>query len=111
MNKYKNKKIWAYNRWWDSRFECDYYYFLVLKEKAREISNLRTQVPFTLINKSKYGTEIKYIADFVYEKNGELVVVDTKGVLTPVYKLKSRLFAERYGFKIKEVRANEKWEI
>lgn len=111
MNKYKNKKVWAYNRWWDSQFEYNYYYFLLQKEKEGIISDLQIQVPFVLIEKSKYGTAIKYVADFVYNKDGNMVVVDAKGVKTPVYKLKSRLFAEKYGFEIKEVKFNSKWAV
>ena len=42
------------------------------------------------------------MADFVYLENGQLVVEDVKGVRTPVYKLKKRLMAERFGIEVKE---------
>jgi len=111
MNKYRNKRVWAFGRWWDSQFEYNYYYYLLEKEKQGIINDLQIQVPFTLIDKSKYGTAIKYIADFVYYKDNKMVVVDAKGVKTPTYKLKARLFAERYGFEIKEVRNDSKWSV
>lgn len=73
-------------------------------EKAKAIQDLKTQVAFPLIGKSEYGREIKYIADFTYYENGKLVVEDTKSpaTRTPVYRLKKRLLAERYGLIIKE---------
>lgn len=73
-------------------------------EKAKAIQDLKTQVAFPLIGKSKYGREIKYIADFTYYENGKLVVEDSKSpaTRTPIYRLKKRLLAERYGLIIKE---------
>ena len=75
---------------------------LKLLERAGVIKDLRRQVPYILINKSSYGRAIKYVADFVYLENGQLVVEDVKGVRTPVYKLKKRLMAEIYGIEVKE---------
>jgi len=71
-------------------------------EKAKAIQDLKTQVKFPLIKKSAHGREIVYIADFVYYENGKMVVEDTKGFKTDVYKLKKRLMAELYDIEIKE---------
>ena len=71
-------------------------------EQAKAIQDLKLQVTFPLIKKSKYGREIKYVADFTYYDNGHLVVEDAKGYRTDVYKLKKRLLAELYGIEIKE---------
>lgn len=87
----------------DSKHEASRYKELHLLERAGEITNLRLQVPFELIPKSKYGMPIRYIADFVYnDLNGSLIVEDAKGVKTLVYKLKRRIMAEKYGIEIKE---------
>lgn len=86
----------------DSKKEAKIYSELKLLERAHEISNLRLQVPYILIEKSEYGREIKYIADFVYEEKGQTVVGDAKGIRTDVYRLKKRLMAEKYGIIIKE---------
>ena len=88
----------------DSKHERDRYVELTLLEKAKVIQDLKTQVSFPLIPKSKYGREIKYVADFTYYENGELVVEDTKSPITktPVYRLKKRLMAEKYDIEIKE---------
>lgn len=73
--------------------------YLVLKEQERQglISDLQMQVPFVLIpaqyeevktitkrGKEKISKKLierkcQYVADFVYTKNGEVVVEDTKG--------------------------------
>ena len=88
----------------DSKHERDRYVELTLLEKAKVIQDLKTQVSFPLIPKTKYGREIKYVADFTYYENGELVVEDTKSPITktPVYRLKKRLMAEKYDIEIKE---------
>lgn len=87
----------------DSKHEAKRYQELRLLEQAGEISNLRLQVPFELIPKSKYGMPIRYIADFVYNDNlGNLIVEDAKGVKTAVYRLKRRMIAEKYGIEVKE---------
>lgn len=105
-SKFFNKKIETKYGKFDSKRE----YTIFLKYKRQEelgiIKNLQRQIPFVLIDKSEYGREIKYIADFVYEEisSGEILVVDVKGLETPVFKLKARLFAERYGREIKIVK-------
>ena len=85
-----------------SKKEAQRYRELKLMEQAKAIQDLQIQVAFPLIKKSEFGREIKYIADFVYFDNGHMVVEDTKGFKTDVYKLKKRLMAELYGIEIKE---------
>lgn len=105
MNKYHAVKTTIDGIRLASCFESNRYAELELLERAGIIEDLRLQVPFVLIPKSKYGRAIKYIADFVYTQNGEVVVEDTKSpaTITPVYKLKRRIMAEKYGIVIKEV--------
>ena len=51
----------------------------------------------------------QYRADFVVEyPDGTLVVEDTKGVLTPEYKIKSKLMLAVFGIEIKEIYAKKK---
>ena len=103
MNKYRNKKILYKGIKFDSQKE--FYRYLVLEDmmKKNKISDLRLQVPYVLIDKSCFGRAIKYVADFVYKKDNQIIVEDVKGVKTPVYRLKKRMLAERYGIEIKEV--------
>ena len=83
---------------------------LKLMQMAGEISNLREQVSFELIpaQRDKAGSLIerscRYIADFVYnDKQGNLVVEDTKGVRTKEYRIKRKLMLQVHGIRIKEV--------
>lgn len=100
--KYRNKKTSVDGIRFDSKREANRYMELKLLERAGIIKGLKRQVPYILIDKSRYGRAIKYVADFVYLENGQLVVEDVKGVRTPVYKLKKRLMAEVYGIEVKE---------
>ena len=102
MSKYHARKTEVDGIVFDSKKEALRYRELLLLQRAGVIKGLRMQVPYTLIEKSKYGREIKYVADFVYRENEEMVVEDTKGIKTPVYRLKKRLLAEIYGIEIKE---------
>lgn len=101
-NKYNAHKTVVDGITFDSRKEAKRYAQLKVLEQAGEITDLRLQVPFILIPKSKYGRSIKYIADFVYSMNGCQIVEDSKGVKTPVYRLKKRMMAELYDIEIKE---------
>lgn len=102
MPKYHNSKTVIDGIRFDSKKEAKRYLELKILEKAGVIKDLRRQVPYVIINKSRYGRAIKYVADFVYYEGDKLVVEDVKGVRTPVYKLKKRLMAERFGIEVKE---------
>lgn len=82
---------------YDSRIEFFRHTFLLEKERQGEIKNLRRQVKFVLIPTQKKTRvvqlktktkieeyvaerEVAYIADFMYERNGETIVEDCKGV-------------------------------
>jgi hypothetical protein len=102
INKYHNRKTTVDGVTFDSKREADRYCELRLLERCGYITNLELQKRFILIDKSKYGQSLHYVADFVYTENGKLVVEDVKGVKTAVYSLKKRMLAERYGIVIKE---------
>lgn len=89
----------------DSILECRRYEMLKLLQRAGYITNLKHHDKFVLIGKSEYGREIYYEADFTYFERGELVIEDCKSeaTKTPLYRLKKRLLAERYGYIIKEI--------
>jgi hypothetical protein len=79
-----------------SRLEARWYRTLRLLEHAGEISNLRLQVPFTLLDKAPGQRAATYLADFVFMENGKTVVVEAKGKWTQVARLKMKLFRARY---------------
>jgi len=106
-SKYHATKTLADGIMFDSKREADRWMELKLLEKTGWISNLQRQVKYELIpplKKSGEKTEraVFYIADFVYEENGETIVEDCKGMRTREYRIKRKLMIWRYGIWIKE---------
>lgn len=106
MNKYHNKKCFYKDMTFDSKKEKDYYIVLEMMLKNKQITDLKTQVKFELQQSFKFKEKtirsINYIADFTYVKDGQLVIVDTKGYRTEVYKLKKKMMQYK-GYDIKEI--------
>lgn len=122
--KYNNKKIEVDGMTFDSKKEANRYKELSLLQKAGEISGLQTQVRYVLIpsqrevseevytrgenkGKNKPGKllerECTYVADFVYYKNGKVIVEDTKGFRTKEYIIKRKLMLYVHHIQIKEI--------
>ena len=102
--KYNNKKTNGY----DSKEESKHAAQLKLLLKAGLITDLQEQVKFQLIPPQYIDGKCierrcSYIADFVYNENGKMVVVDVKGVRTPEYVIKRKLMLYIHKIKIKEV--------
>ena len=108
-SKYSNVKVNGF----DSKKEYRRFIELEKMEKIGLISNLRKQVTISIAPAFYHiGTtdksvciqrELKYIADFVYIKDGNEVIEDVKGYKTAVYKKKKRLLKALYGIDIKEI--------
>lgn len=87
----------------DSRKEAKRYQELKLLERAGEIERLELQPRFLLQDKftldGKTHRKIEYVADFKYWviKEKRWIVEDVKGVKTQVYKLKKKIFLNKYG--------------
>ena len=119
MMKYHNQKITRNGVTFDSRKEARRYGELLLLEKAGVITDLQRQVEYELIPTQrepdtigvrggiKKGKTIelavKYVADFVYKENNEIVVEDTKGFKTKDYIIKRKLMLYIHGIRIKEI--------
>ena len=105
-SKYHAKKTVVDGITFDSRKEADRYLALKGMEEDGSIEALRRQVRYELVPAfdvdGKHYRPVYYVADFVYVEDGKTVVEDVKGMVTDVYKLKSKLFARRYGMSIKE---------
>lgn len=104
-SKYHAQRVDAEDGKFDSKLEFRRWRELKLLERAGVITELKRQVKIPLILQSKYGREIAYVADFSYREDGKVVIEDTKSeaTKTPLYRLKKRLVAEKYGIEIKEV--------
>lgn len=98
----------------DSKREARRYMDLWLMQRAGEIFGLRTQVKYELIPKQvhKDGTKeraVDYVADFVYERDGETVVEDSKGFRDTasaayrVFVMKRKLMLYIHGITVREV--------
>lgn len=116
-HKYHAKKTIVDGIKFDSKAEAQRYIFLKALEQKGTISDLKRQVPFLLIpalNLKKphrkngrlvyQERKVTYVADFVYQKDGETIVEDVKGVKTPEYIIKRKLMLQKYGIEIQEVR-------
>lgn len=105
-SKYRARKTTVDGITFDSRKEADRYLVLKGMEEDGLIGDLRRQVRYELIPAfdvdGKHYRPVYYMADFVYMEDGKEVVEDVKGMRTDVYRLKSKLFARRYGMSIKE---------
>lgn len=118
MNKYNAKRIAVNGEKFDSKKEARRWAELQLLQRSGTINNLQRQVTFELIpairepdtTGPRGGVKpgkliqypVKYIADFVYTRNGETVVEDVKGYRTPEYKLKKKLMLWVHGIRILE---------
>lgn len=114
-SKYKNKKVEWQGIKFDSIKERDRYLYLKDMERLGQIEDLKLQVKYELIPSYEINgrkvRNVSYIADFTYYKvhnKGdilvkELIVEDCKGYRTEVYKLKKKIFEQKYGVEISEV--------
>lgn len=105
-SKYRAKKTTVDGITFDSRKEAGRYVMLKAMEEEGLIGDLRRQVRYELVPAfdvdGRHYRPVFYVADFVYTADGKTVVEDVKGMRTDVYRLKSKLFARRYGMSIRE---------
>lgn len=104
--KFNNKQIVYDGNVFDSKRELARWQELQLAERAGDITELQRQVRFQLIpaqnGKYRHERPCYYEADFVYMKNGEQIVEDSKGNRDPKYIIKRKLMLSVYGISIFE---------
>jgi hypothetical protein len=86
----------------DSQREYARWRELQLLQQAGVIEHLVRQFPYFLHARNGEQAVATYRADFVYLKDGSLVVEDVKGVKTAMYKLKRKWMKAEYGIEILE---------
>ena len=105
-HKYNAKKTYVGNIKFDSKAEAEYYLYL---KSMTHIDILELQ-PKVYLTKSR----ILYKPDFkTFNKNtGETIHVDVKGLETPVFKLKKRLW-KHYGQGVLQIvkKQRNSWEV
>jgi hypothetical protein len=108
LSKYRAKKTEIDGIKFDSKKEAKRYIALRELEKQGNIGKLILQPRFLLQEgfrkNGKAYRKIEYVADFMYEQDGKLIIEDVKGIKTDVYKLKQKLFEKKYqDLTIKEI--------
>lgn len=103
MSKYHAVKTTIDGITFDSKKEAARYQELKFLERSGEIKQLELQPVFMLLVKTGKAVG-KYKADFKYFDcaKRKWIVEDSKGVRTPVYRLKKKIVEEVYGIKILE---------
>ena len=99
--KYNNRKIEIDGYTFDRRLEADFYLRLKPLVKSGKIKELKIHPRYLLqegfTKNGKHYQPIYYIADFeVLYDDGTVVIYDTKGMRTEVYKIKRKLFEYKY---------------
>ena len=119
-NKYHAKSVVIDGIKFPSGKEGERFLYLRELEKRGEITNLRRQVRYELLpaaykdvvkhlkTKDKvvrrlFLNPVSYVADFVYERDGQTVVEDTKGYKTKEYIIKKKMMYALKGIEIQEI--------
>lgn len=111
--KFKNIKTTVDGQQFDSKGEAGWFQGLKARVRAGEIRTLERQVKYPL-----YAGNVlicDYVADATFEEkqDGEWVevVADFKGIRTPVFNLKAKLFHATYGQQIRCVDSKGKTKL
>lgn len=101
-SKYGNIHTTVDNVTFDSKAEANRYLELKILLKSNLISNLEIHPVFDLYAGIRYEADFQYIDDG--GTHGILTVEDVKGVKTAVYRMKKKMFVEKYPhIKFKEI--------
>ena len=95
----------------DSAGEARAFALLNLWHKVGAIQSLERQPRYTLMDGYVDATgrkvrAMEYVPDFRFIRDNKIVVVDFKGMRTEAYKLKAKLFRQRYPYLI-----FEEWDV
>lgn len=99
-SKYRNTKVKAYGRIWDSKAELARYEQLRLMEKAGSIQSIELQPKFVfMVNGVRIGS---YKPDFRYfdVQKGAEVIEDVKGTYARDFPLRVRLMSACFGIAV-----------
>lgn len=98
MSRYGNKKVTVDGVVFDSKMEAEFY---ALLKSSPDVVCFELQPRYVLQDSfKKHGKtvrKIEYVADFkVLYKDKTVEVIDVKGMVTDVFKLKKKMFDHRY---------------
>lgn len=102
-SKYRNRKTRMGGHLFDSKLEAERWLVLKDKEKRGKIASLvyhPSSYSLYAFEHNRNGDEPRkicvYKPDFEYFSNDKLIVEDCKGVLTPLFSLKAKIFRANY---------------
>ena len=100
-SKYGAQRIQLDGHVFASKAEARGYQVLKILEAAGRITSLKLQPRYVLQagfrdGGGKWVRSIVYVGDFEFRRDGKVVCVDVKGIQTPAFRLKAKLFATRY---------------
>jgi Protein of unknown function (DUF1064) len=105
MTKYNAKKVVIDGIKFDSKIESKYYEYLKDEKSKGNIIDFEIQPKFLLQEAfEKHGEKVRkieYKADFkVFLPDGTYQIIDIKGMMTPVFKLKEKIFKKKFDHKL-----------
>ena len=101
QHKYHAQPVTIDGHRFDSTLEAQHYQSLKIAAEKGWITDLELQPRFVLQEKLKLPSgatqrAIVFKADFRFKQDGKVVVVDSKGMETPMFKIKQKLFRLKY---------------
>lgn len=100
--KYSNKKVVTESGIkYDSKREAKRGAELEMLEKIGAISKLERQVSYELIPKQDGERACTYKADFRYVEDGDVIVEDVKGMVTPEFVIKRKMMLWQHNIRIR----------
>lgn len=97
-SKFRNKPLRVDGAYFASGKEANRFVQLQMLERKGKISNLKRQVAYDLAVNGVHIT--RYVSDHEYDQDGAHVVEDSKGFLTPEFKIKARLMKAILGIDV-----------
>ena len=99
-NKYNAKKVEYQGMKFDSTFELKCWQYLEQLASEGKIKDLNRQIKFELLPANSVYRALTYVADFTFYVNDRYIVADAKGLVLPEFKIKQKIFFEKYGNQI-----------
>lgn len=99
-NKYNAKKVKYNGIVFDSAFELKCWQHLEQFESEGKIKDLNRQIKFELLPANSVYRALTYVADFTFYVNDKYIVADAKGLVLPEFRIKQKIFYNKYGNQI-----------
>lgn len=99
-NKYNAHKAEYNGIKFDSAFELKCWQYLEQLASEGKIKDLNRQIKFELLPANCLYRALTYVADFTFYVGDRYIVADAKGLVLPEFKIKQKIFFDKYGNQI-----------